>query len=142
MTSRCTKLCPNDTRISDVPYAIDSNLTEVDTGRIEREYMDSRFEKYLKALNLGDENEKVKTLDDLHKSFAALTQEEQKYAALFLHDIQRGGEWLYQIKQLKVSLTTLIVELLPLTTTDSIICLCNTTGKKVNTETFERECRL
>jgi type I restriction enzyme R subunit len=76
---------------ADVPYAIDGNLTEIDTGRIDREYMDSRFEKYLKALNLGDEQEKRKTLDDLHKSFAALTQEEQKYAALFLHDIQRGN---------------------------------------------------
>jgi type I restriction enzyme R subunit len=75
----------------DVPYPIDGNLTEIDTGRIDREYMDSRFEKYLKALNLGDEKETQKTLDDLHKSFAALTQEEQKYAALFLHDIQRGS---------------------------------------------------
>jgi type I restriction enzyme R subunit len=75
----------------DVPYAIDGNLTEIDTGRIDREYMDSRFEKYLKALNLGDEVEKQKTLDELHKSFAALTQEEQKYAALFLHDIQSGS---------------------------------------------------
>jgi type I restriction enzyme R subunit len=75
----------------DVPYPIDGNLTEIDTGRIDSEYMDSRFEKYLKALNLGDEIEKQKTLDDLHKSFAALTQDEQKYAALFLHDIQRGN---------------------------------------------------
>ncbi|WP_320129597.1 HsdR family type I site-specific deoxyribonuclease [uncultured Sphaerochaeta sp.] len=75
----------------EVPFAIDGNLTEIDTGRIDREYMDSRFEKYLKALNLGDEEEKQKTLDELHKSFAALTQEEQKYAALFLHDIQRGS---------------------------------------------------
>nr|WP_319472774.1 HsdR family type I site-specific deoxyribonuclease [uncultured Sphaerochaeta sp.] len=75
----------------DVPYAIDGNLTEIDTGRIDSEYMDSRFEKYLKALDLGDVLEKQKTLDDLHKSFAALTQEEQKYAALFLHDIQRGS---------------------------------------------------
>ncbi len=75
----------------DVPYPIDGNLTEIDTGKIDKDYMDSRFEKYLKALNLGDEEEKQKTLDDLHKSFAALTQEEQKYAALFLHDIQRGS---------------------------------------------------
>ncbi|WP_422479697.1 type I restriction endonuclease subunit R [Pleomorphochaeta sp. DL1XJH-081] len=79
------------TNPDDIPYPIDGNLTEIDTGRIDREYMDSRFEKYLKALNLGDENEKQKTLDDLHKSFAALTQEEQKYAALFLHDVQRGS---------------------------------------------------
>lgn len=28
------------------------------------------------------------TLDDLHRSFAALTQEEQKFAVVFLHDVQ------------------------------------------------------
>jgi type I restriction enzyme R subunit len=75
----------------DIPYPIDGNLTEIDTGRIDKEYMDSRFEKYLKALDLGDEEERQRTLDDLHRSFAALSQEEQKYAALFLHDIQSGS---------------------------------------------------
>lgn len=30
------------------------------------------------------------TLTDLHKSFAFLTQEEQKYANIFLHDVQTG----------------------------------------------------
>lgn len=29
-------------------------------------------------------------LDELHKSFATLTQEEQKYANIFLHDVQNG----------------------------------------------------
>ena len=29
-------------------------------------------------------------LDDLHKTFATLSQEEQKYANIFLHDIERG----------------------------------------------------
>lgn len=75
----------------DIPYPIDGHLTEIDTGKIDKAYMDSRFEKYLKALNLGDQAEKQRTLDDLHKSFAALTQEEQKYAALFLRDVQRGS---------------------------------------------------
>ena len=29
-------------------------------------------------------------LEELHKSFATLTQEEQKYANIFLHDVQNG----------------------------------------------------
>ncbi len=78
-------------RSDDIPYPIDGHLTEIDTGKIDKEYMDSRFEKYLKALSLGDQIEKQKTLDELHKSFAALSQEEQKYAALFLHDVERGN---------------------------------------------------
>ena len=55
--------------------------------------MNSRFEKYLKMLynNSIDEAQKQKTLDELHKSFASLSQEEQKYANIFLHDVQSGN---------------------------------------------------
>ncbi len=77
----------------DVPYEIDGHLVEMDTGRIDAEYMDSRFKKYL--INLEQEHvnpeELQQTLDDLHKSFASLTQEEQKYANIFLHDVQTGA---------------------------------------------------
>lgn len=77
----------------DIPYEIESYLTEIDTGRIDAEYMNSRFTKYLKELDQTDIDpaELQATLDDLHKSFAALTQEEQKFANIFLHDIQNGA---------------------------------------------------
>jgi len=54
--------------------------------------MNSRFEKYLKVLKKGDvaETELQNTLDELYKSFATLTQEEQKYANIFIHDVQSG----------------------------------------------------
>jgi type I restriction enzyme R subunit len=40
----------------------------------------------------GDESGQVqKTLDELHKSFATLTQDEQKVAGIFLHDVQSGN---------------------------------------------------
>ena len=72
----------------DVPYEIDGYLTEIDTGMIDANYMNSRFEKFLRALNGGDAEG---ALDELHKSFASLTQEEQKYANIFLHDVQSGA---------------------------------------------------
>ena len=76
----------------DVPFEIDIHLTEIDTGVINADYMNSRFEKYLKILENGDLDieQKQATLDELHKSFASLTQEEQKYANIFLHDVQNG----------------------------------------------------
>jgi type I restriction enzyme, R subunit len=79
-------------KIPDVPFEIDGYLTEIDTEVIDAEYMNSRFEKFLKMLNtVGiDEKQKQLTLDELHKSFASLTQEQQKYANLFLHDVERG----------------------------------------------------
>src|SRR5690606_36830689 len=54
----------------DVAYDIDGYLTEIDTGLIDTNYMNSNFVKYLKALDSGNENEKRKTLDELHSSFA------------------------------------------------------------------------
>lgn len=77
----------------DVPFEIDGYLTEIDTGKIDSDYMNSRFEKFLKTLTQDDvdEAEKRQTLDDLHKSFAMLTQEEQKYANIFLHDVESGN---------------------------------------------------
>lgn len=72
----------------DVPYEIDSYLTEINTGVIDADYMNTRFKKYIKALQDGAETASV--LEELHKSFATLDQEEQKYANIFLHDVQNG----------------------------------------------------
>jgi type I restriction enzyme R subunit len=77
----------------DVPFEIDGHLTEIDTGKIDADYMNSRFDKYLKLVNLDPKPSKElvdKALDDLHTTFATLTQEEQKYAGIFLRDIERG----------------------------------------------------
>ncbi|MFY0608525.1 MAG: HsdR family type I site-specific deoxyribonuclease [Cyclobacteriaceae bacterium] len=75
----------------DVPFEIDSYLTEIDTGKIDADYMNSRFEKFLKSRDDQDKEAIQHTLDELHKSFASLTQEEQKYADIFLHDVQSGA---------------------------------------------------
>jgi type I restriction enzyme R subunit len=77
---------------SEVPFEIEGHLTEIDTDKIDADYMNSRFEKFLKELKGDDvDSEQLQhTLDELHKSFATLTQEEQKYANIFIHDVQSG----------------------------------------------------
>ncbi|WP_435309852.1 type I restriction endonuclease subunit R, EcoR124 family [Sebaldella termitidis] len=77
----------------DAPYDLDGYLTEIDTDVIDASYMNSRFEKYLKLINTEVTSKELidGALNDLHKSFATLTQEEQKYANIFLHDIQSGN---------------------------------------------------
>lgn len=92
----------------DVPYEIDGHLTEIDTEKIDADYMNSRFEKYLKIIQsdkIGKE-ETQQTLNELHESFASLTQEEQKYANLFLHDVQRGNAQLEAGKTFKEYITS------------------------------------
>jgi len=78
--------------LEEVPFEISGHLTEIDTGKIDSDYMNSRFEKYLKTFQKDDASSKdiQKTLDELHKSFAALTQEEQKSANIFINDVRRG----------------------------------------------------
>ncbi len=75
----------------DLPFEINSHITEIDTGKIDADYMNSRFEKYLKVLQNGDEQAKELTLAELHRSFSSLPQELQKLAEIFLRDIQRGN---------------------------------------------------
>lgn len=73
----------------DVPYDVDTHLTEINTGAIDKDYMQTRFKKFLKALQEGNETSGV--LDELHRSFAVLGKEEQKYADMILVDIQSGN---------------------------------------------------
>lgn len=74
----------------DIAFDLATHITEIDTGKIDTDYMNSNFEKYLKALQMGDQNALDETLSELQRSFATLTQEEQKFAEIFIRDIQRG----------------------------------------------------
>ena len=54
--------------------------------------MNSRFDKFFKLWQQGDYDQAAmdQVLRDLHKSFAMLSQIEQRYANLFISDIQSG----------------------------------------------------
>lgn len=79
-------------RGGDVPYEIDTHITEYDTEKIDADYMNSRFEKFLRLIQSEYDAESLeKTLKELHKSFSMLSQEEQKYANIFIHDIHAGN---------------------------------------------------
>lgn len=76
----------------DVPYDLDGYITSIETNKIDSDYMNSRFEKWLKVLkqpNVTSE-ELDKKLSELHRSFAFLSQEEQKFANILLRDIESG----------------------------------------------------
>ena len=87
----------------DVPYQIEAYITETGTGTIDAEYLDSKFRKYVKNLYTegpGSENTR-RAVQDLHKSFASLSQDDQVTAILILHDIERGDLHLEQGKTLQ-----------------------------------------
>ncbi len=73
---------------SSVPFDIDYYLIDNNTGTINADWMNARFKKYLVALQTGVDVDKAR--EEVAKTFATLSQEEQKYANLFLHDIESG----------------------------------------------------
>lgn len=88
---------------NDVPYDLAGYITEIDTGLIDADYMNSKFDKYIKLLSVeGTTKEAIEQAEtELHKTFATLSQEEQKYANIFLHDIQRGDVKVAEGKSLR-----------------------------------------
>ena len=89
----------------EAPYDLDGHLTEIDTGLIDTDYMNANFTKWLKALGGGDPVLLASAEEELHKSFASLSQEEQRYAELFMHDVERGEIELEEGKTLRDYIT-------------------------------------
>lgn len=111
LVQRYKEIPVGDTSVTDggedIPYDLVGYITEIDTGRIDAAFMNSRFEKYLKLIR-SDEvpwESTEKALNELHKSFAALNQEEQKYANIFLHDVQRGDVFIDEGKTFRDYIT-------------------------------------
>lgn len=105
----------------DWEYKIDTYITETGTGTINAEFIDAKFHKFIKNLYTeGPGSELTKTaLEELCKTFASLSQQDQHTALIILHDIQSGDLHLdkgktiydyiaeYQIKELRKQIMTL-----------------------------------
>lgn len=89
----------------DAPYELDGHITEIDTGLIDSDYMNSNFEKWLKCLEQDDEG-LAAAREELHRSFASLSQDDQRFAELFLHDVERGDATLEEGMTLRDYITS------------------------------------
>ena len=72
-----------------MPFDIHGYLTEIDTGRIDTEYMNDNFQKWLKRLDAGGK-ELERALEELHGTFASLDKEQQVYAESVIHAAECG----------------------------------------------------
>ena len=89
----------------EAPYELDGHITEIDTGLIDSDYMNANFEKWLKYLEKDDEG-LAAAREELHRSFASLSQDDQRFAELFLHDVERGDATLEAGKTLRDYITS------------------------------------
>ena len=71
-----------------LPFDIRPTLVEIDTGMVDANYMNAKFGKFLRTLADGEDVTQV--LADLHRSFATLSQGDQKFAQQILDDVQNG----------------------------------------------------
>ena len=67
-----------------IPYDVETYITEIDTGLIDSDYMNSKFNKYLKALAQPDvsKEEVAKIKDELHKNFCYIISGRTKICKL------------------------------------------------------------
>ena len=73
------------------PYDLDIHISEISMGKIDADYMNSRFEKYLNLQKDKASEESIEKMRiELYKSFAILPAEEQKFAKIIITQIQHG----------------------------------------------------
>lgn len=77
---------------SGATFDIDSTCIEINTDRIDANYLNSQFKKYVKALQEDGKDAKLteSIYQEIHKSYATLSQEEQKFAEMIIYDLQNG----------------------------------------------------
>lgn len=83
---------PTGTTLVVPPYDIDATLIVTDADKINLEYMESNFTKYISEIQIdGPDGETArKLLDILRRSFSSLSQEDQKLANIIINKIQFG----------------------------------------------------
>lgn len=82
---------PSKGGIYEFPYDINPHISKISTGKINADYMNSRFIKYLKLRQDAAGKELLdKAEKELIKSFSMLSEEEQTYAQIVIREIQLG----------------------------------------------------
>lgn len=73
-----------------VPLDIDYTLAQKNAGRIDYDYLNANFQRYARSMDSGDPEERRRVKNDLHRFFATLTSEQQRYANMVLNDLENG----------------------------------------------------
>ncbi|MEX1595311.1 restriction endonuclease subunit R [Enterococcus lactis] len=73
-----------------IAYDIDYRLPEGSRSRINYEYLNTNFKKYMNIKEERDSNLIQSLLNDLHRTFAQLPVELQPYAEMILNDVNNG----------------------------------------------------
>lgn len=106
LIARYKELAENDDDDGDEPGAsgipvfdINTHITHIDTDRIDADYLNDKFQKYIRARNDNLPSKELRALqEEVHASFARLPSEDQVFANLWLHDVASGDAILVEGK--------------------------------------------
>lgn len=80
-------------------FEIDTHITHIDTDRIDSDYLNDKFTKYIRARESGLQADELKALlEEVHDGFARLSRDEQVFANVWLHDVASGDAILVEGK--------------------------------------------
>lgn len=76
--------------VDDLPFDIDYELAEKSVGRIDYDYLNNNFQRFVTSQKSGNKEEQERIKNDLHRFFATLTAEQQTYANMVINDLEYG----------------------------------------------------
>lgn len=77
--------------VEDLPYDLNPHISKISTGKIDADYMNSRFKKFMRLRHDAAGEQLIEQAKiELFKSFAMLSDEEQEFAQIIIRDIQLG----------------------------------------------------
>lgn len=83
-------------------FDIDTHITHIDTDRIDAEYLNDKFQKYIRARQDDLPADELRVLlEEVHASFARLSSDDQVFANLWLHDVASGDAVLLEGKSVE-----------------------------------------
>lgn len=82
----------NDLKKEPIPFEVDAACIEIDTAKIDADYLNEKFQKWVQKLQDDGKESKLseEMYKEIHSNFAILNQEEQKIAEMIMFDIKNG----------------------------------------------------
>lgn len=74
----------------DVPFDLNYTLLQKDADRIDYDYLNNNFQKFVRSQTEGNQQEQERIKNDLHRFFSTLTSEQQRYANMVINDLENG----------------------------------------------------
>lgn len=75
---------------NEAPFDINYALVQKASGRIDYDYLNNNFQKFIRSQSEGNSEQQERIKNDLHRFFGTLSAEEQRHADMVINDLENG----------------------------------------------------